>query len=257
MLGDFYFGDAGVFDVEGGHFGEGQVENEREDHADGAAVGDDGDFLVGRMAEDLAQGVIDAAAKIGGGLGFGDRAKFELVEPIEGADLKAFVNLVPGEAGPGAEIDFAQAGQDDRLEIGPVREGREGLLDALHGAGIHDGGRVALEIIGGGFDLLMAERGEFHVDFAAEDFVVAGFDFAMAEQVKASWADWSRSTHVVRRPRTQWGQSVGRMKQKPNRKRGGRGFLNRRKRRERRKGSHSRVVRFTVDFRSRNFSGRD
>lgn len=149
-------------------------------------MGDDGDFLIRRVAEDLAEGVIHAAAEFGGGFCFSDGAEFELIQPIERADLEAIVDLVPGEAGPRAEVDFAEAGKDDGFEAGPMREWRECLLHALHGAGIHDVRRMALEIIGGGFHLLVAERREFHIDLATENFMVAGFDFAVAEKIEAS-----------------------------------------------------------------------
>lgn len=179
------FGDARIFDFKDRHFPERQIEQDGEEHADDAAVTNDGDGFAGSFGENLVERNFHALAEFGNGFGAFDRAVVELMKPRVSADAVFLENFIPAQPGPGAEVDFAEAVQEDGFEAGFFGERGERLLDAAHGARIHDIGRRGVEEAGDGADLFVAERGKFHVDAAAENSVVSLFDLTVADEVEA------------------------------------------------------------------------
>ena len=148
-------------------------------------MADDSDGAAWAIFEDEVEGMGDSAAEGVDRFGFGNEAEFELSEPIKSADIEAGFDFFPAQAGPDAEVDFAQAGDEDGQFILFGDEFGESLLDAAHGAGIDGLEGKTLEIIGESDGLFEAERGEFHINAPAEDLVVTRLDFPMSNEDQA------------------------------------------------------------------------
>lgn len=161
---EFDDGDAAVLDVEVGHAGEGEVEEEAEDDADDAAVTEDDGATGARLGEDAIEAGADAFFEVVGGFAAGEFAFVEDFEPIEGADAEEFFDFIPAKACPLAEIDFAEVVQQFRGKVFGGEEGGHGLLDAEHGAGVNGVDVVVPQPFGDSGALGVAEGGEGHVD---------------------------------------------------------------------------------------------
>jgi hypothetical protein len=180
---EFDDGDAAVLDVEVGHAGEGEVEEEAEDDADDAAVAEDDGATWAGLGKDAIEAGADAFFEVVGGFAAGEFAFVEDLEPVEGADAEEFFDFIPTKAGPFAKVDFAEVIEQDGGDVFGGEEWGHGLLDAEHGAGVNGVDLVSAEPLSDGGALGVAERGEGHVDFGAtEDFVIGFFDLAMADE---------------------------------------------------------------------------
>ena len=180
---EFDDGDAAVLDVEVGHAGEGEIEEEAEDDADDAAVTEDDGATWAGLGEDAVEAGADAFFEVVGGFAAGEFAFVEDLEPVEGADAEEFFDFIPTKAGPFAKVDFAEVIEQGGGDVFGAEEWGHGLLDAEHGAGINGVDVVSAEPLGDGSALGVAEGGEGHVDFGApEDFVIGFFDLAMADE---------------------------------------------------------------------------
>jgi len=180
---EFDDGDAAVLDVEVGHAGEGEVEEEAEDDADDAAVAEDDGATGAGLGQDTVEAGADAFFEMVGGFATGEFAFVEDLEPVEGADAEEFFDFIPTKTGPFAKVDFTEVVEQDGGDVFGGEEGRHGLLDAEHGAGVNGVDVVSAEPLGDGGALGVAEGGKSHVDFGAtEDFVIGFFDLAMADE---------------------------------------------------------------------------
>lgn len=188
------FGDAGIFDFKDRHFPERQIQEDRKEHANDTAVANHGDGFAGGFRENLVEGDFYAFPEFRDGFSAFDRAVFELMEPGIGADAVFLEDFIPAQASPCAEIDFAQAFHQDRFEAGLFSQGGEGLLDAAHRARIHRVRRRGPKKPREGADLFVAQWGKFHIDAAAEDFVISLFDLTVTDEVESR-----QKVHFTRR----------------------------------------------------------
>lgn len=161
---EFDDGDAAVLDVEVGHAGEGEVEEEAEDDADDATVAEDDGATGAGLGQDTVEAGADAFFEVVGGFATGEFAFVEDLEPVEGADAEEFFDFIPAEASPFTEVDFAKVIEQGGGDVFGGEEGRHGLLDAEHGAGVNGVDVVSAEPLGDGGALGVAEGGEGHVD---------------------------------------------------------------------------------------------
>lgn len=161
---EFDDGDAAVFDVEVGHAGEGEVEEEAEDDADDAAVTEDDGATGAGGGEDVVEAGADAFFEVVGGFAAGEVAIFEDLEPVEGADAEEFFDFIPAEAGPFTEVDFAEVIEQGGGDVFGGEQRGHGLLDAKHGAGVDGVDGIVCQPIGDSGALGVAEGGEGHVD---------------------------------------------------------------------------------------------
>jgi hypothetical protein len=105
---EFDDGDAAVLDIEVGHAGEGEVEQEAKDDADDAAVAEDDGATGAGLGEDAVEAGADAFFEVVGGFAAGEFAFVEDLEPVEGADAEEFFDFIPTKAGPFAKVDFTE-----------------------------------------------------------------------------------------------------------------------------------------------------
>ena len=159
----------------------------------------DRDGLARLLREDLLEAGREAAHEVRQRLGAGDAVVLQMVQPIVGRHAEARLDLVPSATGPVAEIDLAQAGQDDRSAGEMASEGLERELHAAHRAGVERVERRPREPVRQALGLLVSGRRELHVDLAAaEDAVITGLHFAVAEEEETGGhrlmaSDWAAS----------------------------------------------------------------
>lgn len=149
-------------------------------------MADDGYTLVGAFGQDCFESAFDSLAKILCGFGFGNGASFQFVEPFERAAVVFAGHVVPTQAGPDTEIDFSQSRKNRRFVPGHFEERNHRLANALHGAGVNGVEREAGKVLGQRAHLLVAERGELHIDLSAENAVIFLLHFPMTDEEEAN-----------------------------------------------------------------------
>jgi hypothetical protein len=94
----------------------------------------------------------------------GTDAALDLVEPFVRVKAEFFAHLVPVQSRPVAEIHFAEPGRMVCVGAPFFKKRREGLLDALHRAGVNGVEFFAAQEIGQRSGLFAAARRQIHVN---------------------------------------------------------------------------------------------
>ena len=178
--------NACVSDVEQTDARQWEPGDEREDHANDAAVRSDADGFAGVPLDDVAHTRFDARPELIAGFAVDDCAAFDVLEPVGSASAEFFQHSFKSVPGPIAEIDFAQIVDDDLFYRAVFQKWNESFLNALHWAGIERVELPTAEPIRENDRLFVAASGQGHVDASAEHAVVSDLDFGMPDQDQAS-----------------------------------------------------------------------
>ncbi len=144
------------------------------------------DVLSGVLSKNFAQARLDARTIGVQGFGVRNRSALQVMQPLERAGPKFFLHRIPTVAGPIAKIHFAQIRHDDRARRAVGEQRRERLLNALHRAGVNGVEFLSAQEIRQRCGLFMTARRNVHVHASAKHFLVARFDFCVADEVKTS-----------------------------------------------------------------------
>lgn len=176
--------DASVVKVKRSHLGNGDSEDQSQEHSNHASMTEDADVLAGLGREDLIESRLGSLSKGFDGLRVLDSIDFKEVKPIKGTLIVFLADFVPLQARPVAEVDFSKSVQMNGILLSPVRVRLGGLNDSLHRTGKAGIKGMMPQVLRQGFGLAGAVGGEVHINSPSECAMIGCIYFRMPHQVE-------------------------------------------------------------------------